>query len=182
VGRLLPGIESHIEPVEGIEHGGLLHVRGPNLMLGYLLHDRPGELRPPTSSRGAGWYDTGDVAEIDEEGFVRLVGRVKRFAKVAGEMVSLEAVEQIALAASPAKAHAATAVASERRGEMIVLFTEDRDLRREHLAAAARQAGHPEVAVPRSVIQVEKIPRLGNGKFDYVTVKAMAEQHLPAPT
>jgi acyl-[acyl-carrier-protein]-phospholipid O-acyltransferase/long-chain-fatty-acid--[acyl-carrier-protein] ligase len=179
VGRFLPGIETHIEPVEGIEEGGLLHVRGPNLMLGYLLEDRPGELRPPTSTRGEGWYDTGDVAEIDEEGFVRLIARMKRFAKVAGEMVSLEVVEQIAAAASP-RAHAATAASSERRGETIMLFTEDRDLRREQLAAAARQAGHPEVAIPRSVIWVEKLPRLGSGKVDYVTLKAMAEQRVTA--
>jgi acyl-[acyl-carrier-protein]-phospholipid O-acyltransferase/long-chain-fatty-acid--[acyl-carrier-protein] ligase len=104
---------------------------------------------------------------------------MKRFAKVAGEMVSLEVVEQIAAAASP-RAHAATAASSERRGETIVLFTEDRELRREQLAAAARQAGHPEVAIPRSVVWVEKLPRLGSGKVDYVTLKAMAEQRVTA--
>jgi acyl-[acyl-carrier-protein]-phospholipid O-acyltransferase/long-chain-fatty-acid--[acyl-carrier-protein] ligase len=176
VGRLLPGVDAAIEPVEGIGRGGELHVRGPNLMLGYLLDDAPGELRPPTSSRGPGWYDTGDVVEIDGEGYVRIVARRKRFAKVAGEMVSLEVAEQIAAAASPTRAHAATAVYDHRRGETILLYTEDSQLRREQLMAAARQAGLPEVAVPRSVIAVDKLPRLGSGKVDYVALKGIAER------
>jgi len=179
VGRIVPGIESHIEPIEGIDNGGLLHVNGPNRMLGYLLHDRPGELQPPSSTRGAGWYNTGDVAQIDEDGFVRLVARMKRFAKVAGEMVSLEVVEQIAIAASPSKPHAATSVVNARRGETIVLFTEDRELRRDQLIAAARQAGLPDVAVPRVVTPVDKLPRLGSGKFDYVAIKALAQEREP---
>jgi acyl-[acyl-carrier-protein]-phospholipid O-acyltransferase/long-chain-fatty-acid--[acyl-carrier-protein] ligase len=180
VGRLLPGIESYIEPVEGIERGGLLHVRGPNLMLGYLLHDRPGELRPPSSIRGPGWYNTGDVADFDDDGFMRLLARMKRFAKVAGEMVSLEVVEQIAMTASPSKAHAATTVMNLKRGETIVVFTEDRDLRREHLVAAARDGGLPDIAVPRALVQVDKLPRLGSGKVDYLTLKQMAEERVPA--
>jgi acyl-[acyl-carrier-protein]-phospholipid O-acyltransferase/long-chain-fatty-acid--[acyl-carrier-protein] ligase len=174
VGRPMPGIECFLEPVEGIEGGGQLHVRGPNLMLGYLLHDKPGELHPPSSICGEGWHNTGDVVDIDKDGFIRILARRKRFAKVAGEMVSLELVEQIALNASPT-AHAATSVPSSRRGETIVLYTEDRELRRDQLVSAARAAGHPDVAVPRLVVGVDKLPRLGSGKVDYVSLKAIAE-------
>jgi acyl-[acyl-carrier-protein]-phospholipid O-acyltransferase/long-chain-fatty-acid--[acyl-carrier-protein] ligase len=150
VGRLLPMVEYEVSPVEGIERGGMLHVRGPNLMSGYLLHNAPGKLQPPVSSvMGPGWYETGDIVEIDDDGFVTIAGRVKRFAKVAGEMVSLEVVEQMAALASPDKAHAATTVADARRGETILLYTEDQELKRDRVSAAARQAGLPEVAVPR---------------------------------
>lgn len=176
VGRIVPGLEYKLEPVEGIPHGGILHVRGPNVMLGYLLHDKPGELRPPSSIFGPGWYATGDVVDIDADGFVTILARIKRFAKVAGEMVSLEVVEQIAQAVSPDKAHAATAIADERRGETILLFTEDPNLKREHLLAVARRDGHAEVAVARSVNYLQKLPRLGSGKLDYLTLRQIAQE------
>jgi acyl-[acyl-carrier-protein]-phospholipid O-acyltransferase/long-chain-fatty-acid--[acyl-carrier-protein] ligase len=181
VGRLLPGMEHRITPVPGIAAGGMLHVRGPNLMLGYLKVDQPGVLQPPSSSVGEGWYETGDIVEIDADGFVRIVARVKRFAKVAGEMVSLEVVEQMAAIASPNRAHAATTVSSERRGEVIVLFSEDRDLKRDALLAAARSAGLPEVAVPRIIHNVDKLTRLGSGKVDYLTLKDTAAKLAAEP-
>ena len=174
VGKILPGIEYDVTPVEGIDHGGMLHLRGPTRMLGYLLHDKPGVIQEPQSPKGPGWYETGDIVEIDADGFLKIAGRVKRFAKVAGEMVSLEVVEQLAALRSPSRAHAASTYASSRRGEVIVLFTEDRELRREHLSAAARERGSPEIAVPRHIQYIEKIPRLGSGKFDYVKLKEMA--------
>ena len=176
VGQMVPGLEYKLEPVEGIPQGGILHVHGPNVMLGYLLHDKPGELRPPSSLFGAGWYSTGDVVDIDADGFVTILARMKRFAKVAGEMVSLEVVEQIALAASPGKTHAATAIANERRGETIILFTEDEALKREHLLATARRDGHAEVAVARTVSYLQKLPRLGSGKIDYLLLRQIAQE------
>ncbi len=182
VGRLMPAIEYELSPVPGIERGGLLHVRGPNLMSGYLLYDSPGQLQPPTSSvKGKGWYETGDIVEIDDDGFVKILGRVKRFAKVAGEMVSLEVVEQMANTASPGKAHAATTVSSLKRGEVILLYTEDPELRRDRLQAVAREGGIAEVAVPRHVQHVAKLPRLGSGKVDYVTLKETAAREFPDP-
>jgi len=180
VGKVVPGLETRIEPVEGIPEGGILHVRGPNVMLGYLLHDQPTVLRPPSSMFGAGWYSTGDVVEIDGDGFVHIKARMKRFAKVAGEMVSLEAVEQLAMAASPGKTHAAISVANEKRGETVVLFSEDEALKRDAVLAAARSAGQAEVAVPRSVIFLQKLPRLGSGKVDYMALKQMAEERARA--
>lgn len=175
VGRLLPGIESRIVPVEGIPAGGELHVRGPNLMLGYLRDSAPGILEPPSSVVGEGWYDTGDVVEIDAEGFVRITARLKRFAKVAGEMVSLEVAERIASEASPRFPSAACAKSRSGRGEVIVLFTQDPELRREHLVVAARRLGLPELAVARHIEHIGKLPVLGSGKFDYVELNRMAE-------
>lgn len=176
VGELFPGCEYRIEPVPGIEEGGLLHVRGPNIMLGYLVEDQPGVIQPTRSRFGEGWHNTGDVAVVDQAGLIRILGRVRRFAKVAGEMVSLELVERIASAASPAFEHASAAVAEAGRGEVVLLFTEDPHLRREQLQQAARDLGAPELAVPRRIVALDEIPCLGSGKKDYVTLNRMARE------
>ena len=176
VGQFLPGLEYWLHPVPGIEHGGLLHVRGPNVMSGYLKADEPGVLQMPESSEGPGWYETGDVVEIDDDGFVHIVGRVKRFAKVAGEMVSLEAVEKLAQTASPGVQHAASSQPDEEKGEALVLFTVDAALDRAALQKAAQQLGMPELAVPRKIVYVDELPLLGTGKTDYVTLKRRAEE------
>ncbi|GAB4061229.1 bifunctional acyl-ACP--phospholipid O-acyltransferase/long-chain-fatty-acid--ACP ligase [Uliginosibacterium sediminicola] len=175
VGQLLPGIEAQLLPVAGISQGGVLHVRGPNVMSGYLKAERPGVLEAAASELGAGWYNTGDVVEIDDEGFLRIVGRVKRFAKIAGEMISLEAVEKLATQASPSFAHACSAVADEAKGEALVLFTTDKTLHREALLNTAKTGGWPELAVPRRIVVVEALPLLGTGKTDYVTLKKWTE-------
>jgi acyl-[acyl-carrier-protein]-phospholipid O-acyltransferase/long-chain-fatty-acid--[acyl-carrier-protein] ligase len=176
VGEPLPGIECKLAPVEGIETGGELHVRGPNVMMGYFLAGAPGVLQPPKSQFGEGWYDTGDIVTMNARRHITIQGRLKRFAKVAGEMVSLEVVERIAVAASPKRMHASAAVKEEARGETIVLFTDDPDLKREKLMAAAHENGLPEFAIPRRVIHVDKVPLLGNGKKDYVKLQAMAAE------
>ena len=179
VGQLLPGVEARLVAVPGIDAAdgrrGMLHVRGPNLMSGYMRHDRPGVVQPPASDVGSGWYETGDVVELDGDGFVRIVGRVKRFAKIAGEMVSLEVVEKIAAAASPAGQHAATTQADAAKGEALVLFSTDRGLARDTLLPAAKALGAPELAIPRRIVPVDALPLLGTGKIDYVTLKQWAE-------
>lgn len=171
VGCLMPGLQPQLEAVPGITQGGLLSVKGPNVMLGYYLFGQPGKLQPLQD----GWYNTGDIVEIDNEGFVFIKGRVKRFAKVAGEMVSLETVEQLANNASPAHLHAATTQTDAQRGENILLFTTDANLNREALQVAGRQLGSPELAVARKIIVVQDLPLLGTGKTDYVSLKKMAE-------
>lgn len=179
VGLMLPGQQMRLVAVPGIDAAdgrrGMLHVRGPNLMSGYLRHDQPGVLQPPASAVGAGWYETGDVVEIDDDHFVKIVGRVKRFAKVAGEMVSLEVVEKIAAAASGSAQHAATTRPDAAKGEALVLFSTDRGLGRDALVAAAKSLGASELAVPRSIVAVDALPLLGTGKLDYVTLKQWAE-------
>jgi acyl-[acyl-carrier-protein]-phospholipid O-acyltransferase/long-chain-fatty-acid--[acyl-carrier-protein] ligase len=168
VGRFLPGIEYRVVPVAGIAPGGVLHVRGPNLMRGYYLYERPGVLQPPVSAVGPGWYDTGDVVEIDGDGYVSIRGRVRRFAKIAGEMVSLEVVENIARQASPAHQHAATVELIVQGGESTVLFTTDAALTRVRLQKGAHELGSQEMAVARRVVHVPELPLLGSGKTDYV--------------
>ena len=174
VGTFLAGVEHRIVPVAGIDHGGVLHVRSPNMMTGYLLPDRAGELQPPVSELGEGWHSMGDVVQIDAQGFVTVVGRLKRFAKVAGEMVALELVERVARAGSPEHQHAATVASAADRGEIIVLFTTDRTLDRLKLHQAARALGVQELAVPRVIVHVPELPVLGNGKTDYVKLADMA--------
>jgi acyl-[acyl-carrier-protein]-phospholipid O-acyltransferase/long-chain-fatty-acid--[acyl-carrier-protein] ligase len=145
-------------------------------MLGYLSETQPGAIEPVRSVSGEGWYSTGDVATVDEAGFITIRGRVKRFAKVAGEMVSLEVSERIAATASPNYEHASVAVSEPGRGETILLFTADASLRRERLQQAAREIGAPELAVPRRLIHIPEIPLLGTGKKDYVAINRMARE------
>lgn len=174
VGKFLPGIEYQVLPVPGISEGGMLYVRGPNLMSGYYRFDAPGKLESVSSILGAGWYETGDVVKIDDAGFVSIAARVKRFAKVAGEMVSLEVVEKIACSASAAM-HAATTQLDEQRGEVIVLFTTDQALTKEKLLLAAEQLGLPAIAVPKKIHAIAALPLLGTGKVDYVMLKQLAQ-------
>lgn len=177
VGIALPGLETALVPVPGIDGGGQLHVKGPNVMLGYYKSERPGAIEAPQSECGEGWYNTGDIVEIDDDGFIRIKGRVKRFAKIAGEMVSLEVVEKIASTASPAHQHAASTQPDAQKGEAIVLFTTDPHLAREALQEAARSLGSPELAVPRKIARIDALPLLGTGKIDYVTIRKMAEAY-----
>lgn len=179
VGRLLPGIEHRVVPVPGITRGGVLHVRGPNVMQGYYLYAQPTVLQPPASEMGPGWYNTGDVVSVDEHGFITIHGRVKRFAKIAGEMISLEVVESIARHASPDHHHAATVELIQQSGESTVLFTTDAQLTRVALQKTARELGSQELAVARRVVHVRELPMLGSGKTDYVTLRQIVQRGVP---
>ncbi len=177
VGRLLPGMEARLEPVPGIDEGGRLHVRGPNVMLGYLKADRPGELQPPAGPDGeTGWHDTGDIVTIDEDGFIAIKGRAKRFAKIGGEMISLAAVEALASRLWPDATSAVAAMPDARKGERLVMLTTKPGARRADILAYAREAGASELMVPAEVHVVAAMPLLGSGKLDFAGVTRLARE------
>jgi acyl-[acyl-carrier-protein]-phospholipid O-acyltransferase/long-chain-fatty-acid--[acyl-carrier-protein] ligase len=174
VGRLLPAIEHRLEEVPGIKEGAKLLIKGPNVMLGYLDSSGSGAIEPPPG----GWHDTGDVVEVDAEGFVRIIGRVKRFAKIGGETVSLNAVEWYAHQVWPQNNHAAVSLPCPRKGERIVLFSDKQDAEPGPLIEWAQAQGAPEIAVPKKIVPIREIPVLGSGKTDYVALQRLAEETL----
>jgi acyl-[acyl-carrier-protein]-phospholipid O-acyltransferase/long-chain-fatty-acid--[acyl-carrier-protein] ligase len=178
VGRLLPGMEARLEGAPGIDVGGRLHVRGPNVMLGYLRTENPGVLeRPPE-----GWHDTGDIVTIDGEGFIAIKGRAKRFAKIGGEMISLAAIETLASDLWPDALSGCASVADARKGERIVLVTTRRDATRAEFLAFAKSRGTPELMTPADMLVVEKMPLLGSGKIDNLELARLVKEHVKANT
>jgi acyl-[acyl-carrier-protein]-phospholipid O-acyltransferase/long-chain-fatty-acid--[acyl-carrier-protein] ligase len=180
VGQLLPGIEFQLEDVPGVDNGGRLYVKGPNIMLGYLLNENPGELVPPECELGEGWYDTGDIVDVDADGFAHILGRAKRFAKIAGEMVSLTSVEETIGQLWRGVLHAVVALPDKQKGEQLVLVTEYKDAERSDLLAFARSKGIGEINVPKKFVPVDKLPLMGTGKTDYPAVQKLAEEALLA--
>ncbi|MGA0546311.1 AMP-binding protein [Brevundimonas sp. VNH65] len=171
VGQILPGMEYRLKTVEGIKGGGRLFLRGPNVMEGYIATDDPLAL----DLLKDGWHDTGDVVDIDPEGYITILGRVKRFAKIGGEMVSLTAVEGLAQGAWPEGRHAVVAVPDSRKGEKLVLVTDWNAAQVADLAEWARSTGAPELAVPKKILKVKEVPVLGTGKTDYVSIQKLAD-------
>lgn len=170
IGKLLPAIEYKIEPVPGIEKGGELVVRGPNIMMGYILPDNPGVLVPLEG----GWYHTGDVVEIDEIGFVYIRDRIKRFAKIGGEMVSLNAVHEMVCKAYETDGefqYGVVAIPHESKGEQIVLATNNWNVSQDGLHAYIRANAMSELFLPRIILYMEKLPVFATGKADNVTLK-----------
>ncbi|MGZ5939474.1 MAG: AMP-binding protein [Rhizomicrobium sp.] len=176
VGHLMADMQARLDPVEGIPNAGRLFVKGPNVMLGYIKPESPGVIQPPEG----GWHDTGDVVSIDDEGYIAIKGRLKRFAKIGGETVSLAVVESIASALWPDNYHAAVALPDGRKGEQIILVTTKPDADRHDLVGWAHNHGVSELAVPRRIILVSEVPVLGTGKTDYVQVeKIVAAETVP---
>lgn len=171
VGRLFPGIETKLEAVPGIEHGGRLWVRGNNIMLGYLKIDAPGVLQATPES----WHDTGDIVDIDDEGFVSILGRAKRFAKIGGEMVSLTQVEGWVASLWTQDQHCVCAVADARKGEKLILITTYNNADRKQLQQHIVKQGGAEIMVPREILYTKEIPLLGTGKLDYAAIQQLAD-------
>lgn len=174
-GRFLPGIEWRLEPVEGVPEGGRLFVRGPNVMKGYLNPDDDAKFK-----KLGGWYDTGDLVKVDEDGFVHILGRLKRFAKVSGEMVSLTAVEDALAGAFPHYGlRCEVAILSqpdEEKGEALVAVTNEPKLTLEEIRAVLRAKGFTNLCVPRAVHCVREIPKLGTGKVNHRELAARLSQ------
>jgi acyl-[acyl-carrier-protein]-phospholipid O-acyltransferase/long-chain-fatty-acid--[acyl-carrier-protein] ligase len=174
VGRLSPLMEKRLDPVEGVEGGKRLFVRGPNVMLGYLHAEAPGVIAPPQD----GWHDTGDIVDVDEKGFIAIKGRAKRFAKVGGEMVSLGAVEALAAELWPRAQSAVIALPDPRKGERLILATTQGDAARDAFLRHAKEKHASDMAVPAQVIVVEKLPLLATGKTDYPALTETVKERV----
>ncbi|CDX15650.1 2-acylglycerophosphoethanolamine acyltransferase [Mesorhizobium plurifarium] len=169
VGKIMPGMEYRLEPVPGVDEGGRLFVRGPNVMAGYLRAENPGVIEPLEN----GWHDTGDVVTVDEAGFISIRGRAKRFAKIGGEMVSLAAVEALAGELWKGSLSAVATMPDARKGEKLILITEASGATRADFLAFARANGAMDLMVPAEVRIVPKVPVLGSGKLDFAGVTRM---------
>lgn len=170
VGRLLSKIEYKLEKVEGIEEGGCLLIRGPNIMLGYL--DQKNNYNYDE------WYNTGDIVKIDSEGYITILGRLKRFAKIAGEMISLTKVEELASEIDPNSLHAAISVSDEKHGEKIILFTTDTVVGRENFAETVHEAQISLLHIPKIVITLPEIPLLASGKVNYLEMMKNIDKYI----
>ena len=171
VGHFMPGLEHRIEPVPGIKRGGRLYVKGPNVMMGYIMTDKPGVIQPLED----GWHDTGDVVEIDEDGYVAIRGRVKRFANIGGETISLAVVENCAKSVWPENEHVALIMPDPKKGEQIIVISDAPSAERNAIRVWAQQHGVSELSIPRKVIIVDEIPLLGTGKIDYQAAQKLME-------
>ena len=175
-GRLVPGLEHKLEAVEGVTEGGRLFVRGPNVMKGYLNPDANAKFRALD-----GWYDTGDIVHVDADGYLHIRGRMKRFAKVSGEMVSLTAVEDAFAGAFPQFglrcAVAVIAKPDEDKGEKLIAVTNEPKLQLADLRAAIKAKGLSNLCAPREIVVVPSIPKLGTGKTNHRELeKSLATQ------
>ena len=177
VGRVMPGMEYRLDAVEGVEGAGRLFVRGPNVMRGYLNKDANAKFKELE-----GWYDTGDIVAIDSEGFMQIQGRMKRFAKVSGEMVSLTAVEEALAGAFPQYGlRCQIAVVTrhdEEKGEALIAATNEPKLTLDEIRAAIRGKGLTNLCVPREVMFVREIPKLGTGKTNHRELQKIVDARL----
>lgn len=169
VGRILPGMEYKVEKEEGIKEGGRLFVRGANVMMGYFKEDRPCHLIEPRD----GWYDTGDIVKVDEDGFLSVIGRAKRFAKIGGEMISLGAVENVLYEIWKDNMHAVISVPDERKGEQLIMFSTNKNITKNDLVTEFVKRGYSELTVPKEIKYVEELPLMPTGKPDYQVLKTM---------
>eukprot|EP01037_Dinobryon_pediforme_P017627 gene17627-17830_t len=170
VGRIMPGMETRLETVDGVEDGGRLHVRGPNVMLGYLRAENPGILEPPVD----GWHDTGDIVSLDKDHFITIKGRAKRFAKVGGEMISLAQIEAIASECWAGAMSAVASIPDAKKGERLILITDKTDATRSQFQTFAKTKSLSELAIPAQVLIVSALPLLGSGKLDFANITKLA--------
>jgi len=174
VGRFMPDIEYKIEPVEGLSEGGVLYIKGPNVMLGYVRADKPGIVQPVED----GWYNTGDIVTVDDEGYITILGRQKRFAKIGGEMVPLSAIEEVALEVDKSAAVAAMHIPDPRKGEQILIFSDSKKIDRDSMKAIIQEMGYSELYLPKYFVYLAEIPVLATGKTDYRKLLEMSEEYI----
>lgn len=179
VGRIMPGMEYRLDPVEGVENAGRLFVRGPNVMRGYLNKDANVKFKSLD-----GWYDTGDIVSVDSEGFFQIQGRLKRFAKVSGEMVSLTAVEEALAGAFPQYGLrcqiAIVTRTDEDKGEALIAVTNELKLTLDEIRVVIRGKSFTNLCVPREIRYLREIPKLGTGKTNHRELQRLVESEQPA--
>jgi acyl-[acyl-carrier-protein]-phospholipid O-acyltransferase/long-chain-fatty-acid--[acyl-carrier-protein] ligase len=163
VGRFLPGIKYKLRKVDGIIKGEELLVSGPNIMIGYILHNLPNKIIRPKNK----YHSTGDIVEIDSEGFITILGRIKRFAKIAGEMISLTIIEEIINANWPNYNHAVISIEDYNKGEKLVIVTEQKDLTLQKITKQLKESGLSKLYIPKELFFLEKIPIFSTGKNNY---------------
>jgi len=168
-------VEWKLESFEGVTEGGRLLVRGPNIMKGYVNADANEKFQAL-----GGWYDTGDIVRIDAEGYLHVQGRLKRFAKISGEMVSLTAVEDALAGAFPHHGlRFQVAVVSrpdEDKGEALIAVTNESKLTLEEIRNAIKAKGLTNLCVPREIRVVREIPKLGTGKVNHRELQKELQQ------
>ncbi|MDR2140411.1 MAG: MFS transporter [Deltaproteobacteria bacterium] len=177
VGQFVPGLEWRLESAPGLKEGGRLLVRGPNVMMGYLRSENPGVIEPLVD----GWHDTGDIVDVDSEGFVWIKGRFKRFAKISGEMISLALIEEIAAQVWPGERLAVISQPDERKGERLILVSQSPGLELDHLRQAIRARGLTDLSCPRQALRVQEIPLTPLGKVNIPLLTEMAVATLTNP-
>ncbi len=176
VGHPIPGVAAKVVdrdtgegPLVGQE--GLLLVKGPNVMLGYLNQpERTAEVMRD------GWYVTGDIASMDEDGFIFITDRLSRFSKIGGEMVPHLKVEEAINEILGDSCSAVTAVPDETKGERLVAFYTRQDVAPESLWEGLCRTELPKIWIPKrdNLVPIETIPTLGTGKVDLRRLREMA--------
>lgn len=171
-GKFLPGLAWRLEPVEGVSEGGRLWVKGPNVMKGYLNADAQEKFLA-----GGGWYDTGDIVQVDVDGYVHIRGRMKRFAKISGEMVSLTAIEDALAGAFPLYGQrcqiAVVTIPDEDKGEKLIAATNESRLQLADIRGALKAKGLGNLSMPRELRAFMSIPKLGTGKTNHRELQRM---------
>src|SRR5437016_628067 len=180
VGKMAPGIAAEIREPEtdrklSLHETGMVWFRGVNIFEGY-LHDE----KRTADVLHDGWFKTGDIGRFDDDGFLYIEGRLSRFSKIGGEMVPHEAVEQkiidlLELSGRDERAIAVVGVTDETKGEALLLLTAvDVDLAQ--LRDKLREAGVPNLWIPKKVSRVDAIPVLASGKLDLKKCQELAAQ------
>ena len=177
VGHPLPGVAVKVVDPETGETSapnreGLLLVKGPNRMLGYL-----GQPEKTAEALRDGWYITGDIARMDEDGFLRITDRLARFSKIGGEMVPHIRVEQAASEALNGAPCAVTAIPDNRKGEQLVVFYTSLAVSSDELGKRLAASELPRLWIPRreNLRYIEALPTLGSGKLDLRKLREMAK-------
>ena len=174
VGTLVAGLQYRLEKMEGVEeeNSGRLFLKGENVFKGYIYADKPLEIVPPKD----GWYDTGDIVKIDSEGFITIIGRAKRFAKISGEMVSMTMVENNLSYIWKDYINAVIAEKDDRKGEKLVIITNNKDAKIQEVIDYFKQHQLAEISIPKEIRFREDIPLLGTGKINYIELEKMLRE------